>query len=159
MENKQLDVTIGNTLSVSATNKSVFLKKSFAHFIHEYFNLIALDPTPSLLPPFRRPWVAQVTAGVSSKPGLEKKRSSNRLSLLLINKQMLFKSGVKKYIRPDIWMDSWNSIYECPVLTLKPLPNKTSNHLLYSYLSMFLSFLKNSSSLNYSDSFLPIQIK
>ena len=91
-----------HTATVSATNKSVFLKKSFAHFIHEYFNLIALDPTPSLLPPFRRPWVAQVTAGVSSKPALEKKRSSNRLSLLLINKQMLFKSGVKKYIRPDM---------------------------------------------------------
>lgn len=56
--------------------------------------------------PFGRPWLAQFTAGVSSKHGLELKLSSNAVSTPYQQEDFVHKRG-QKYLHPDIWRDRW----------------------------------------------------
>lgn len=56
--------------------------------------------------PFWRPWLAQFTAGVSSKHGLELKLSSNAVTTPYQQEDFVHKRG-QKYLHPDIWRDRW----------------------------------------------------
>lgn len=125
-----------NILSVSATNKSFLWRKVLAQVIYEYFNLIALDPIPSLLPPFgghgwhnsQQVFPPNMVLNWNFHP---------MLSLLLINKKILFTSGVKNiFILTYEGIDGF-SVCDCPILTLEPLPNKTSKHLLIQVYNLY----------------------
>ena len=83
------------------------------------------------------------------------------LSLLLIDKKILFTSGAKKYLHPGIWKDRWFLSMRLPGLNPGTFAQaKHPNTYWYKHTtSIFLSLLTAHPETTYSNSLFPIRWK